>query len=243
MVFVGTAGWSIPKGLRDRFAGDGSILTRYGGVLNATEINSTFYRRHRANTFERWRDSVPSAFRFAVKLPRTITHFAALAGCDDELAVFFDDVQGLAEKLGPVLVQLPASVHFERRRANQFFLKLRQRYSGLVACEPRHSSWYGAAASDLFIEHDVARVVADPPRPVQAAEPLSGASLLYVRWHGSPRLYWSAYSDEDLVRLSTLIAKQPAETAVWVVFDNTAAGAALEDALRFVRQPSIARRD
>ncbi len=105
MVFVGTAGWSIPKPLRARFPLEGSVLSNYGSVLNATEINSTFYRRHRATTFERWRDSVPSGFRFAVKLSRSITHEAALAGCDNELAAFFDDVQGLAEKLGPVLVQ------------------------------------------------------------------------------------------------------------------------------------------
>ncbi|MES1173294.1 MAG: DUF72 domain-containing protein [Myxococcales bacterium] len=240
-LFVGTAGWSIPKELRDRFRDRGSILSSYGGVLNAVEINSTFYRRHRLSTFERWRESVPSGFRFAVKLPRTITHFAALAGCEEDLTAFFDDVRGLGEKLGPVLVQLPASVHFERRRVQRFLVQLRKRYSGPVACEPRHASWYGPAASALFIEHAVARVIADPPRPVQAAEPLVSASLLYVRWHGSPRLYWSAYSDEQLTRLAKLAMHQSTHTSVWIVFDNTAAGAALDDALRFKRALSAPR--
>ncbi len=228
MVFIGTAGWSIPAQLRERFAEQGSILAKYGGVLTTVEINSTFYRRHRASTFERWRDSVPGAFRFAVKMPRAITHVAALARCQAELDAFFDDIMGLAEKLGPVLVQLPASVHFERRRARQFFVALRRRYSGLVACEPRHSSWYGAAASALFVDHDVSRVVADPPRPIQAAEPLESTSLRYVRWHGSPHIYWSAYSDEQLRSLSEWVARQPAKTAVWVIFDNTAAGGSTE---------------
>lgn len=242
MVFVGTAGWSIPKEARGRFADQGSILSRYGSVLNATEINTTFYRRHRASTFERWRESVPAEFRFAVKLPRDITHFAALADCEEELSAFFDDVLGLAEKLGPVLVQLPASVPFEPRRANRFFVWLRRRYCGLVACEPRHSSWYNPVASALLVDHDVARVVADPPRPIQAAEPIVSASLLYVRWHGSPRIYWSAYSDEQLATLSQLVRRQSAGTAVWVIFDNTAAGAALGDALRFRHEPGICSR-
>jgi uncharacterized protein YecE (DUF72 family) len=235
-LLCGTAGWSVPKELRDRFAEEGSILSRYASVMNAVEINSTFYRRHRLSTFERWRDSVPSAFRFAVKLPRAITHWAALSRCEQELDAFFDDVQGLAEKLGPVLVQLPASVHFERRRANAFFVSLRRRYSGLVACEPRHVSWYGAVATNLFADHGVARVVADPPRPSEASEPLASASLLYVRWHGSPRIYWSAYSDEQLTQLVGLLNMARPDTSLWVIFDNTAAGAALNDALRLCRR-------
>src|ERR1700733_6814964 len=108
--FIATAGWSVPRQFASLASRDGSGLQRYAGVLGATEINSTFWRRHRPKTFERWRDSVPASFRFAVKLPRTITHEAALASPRADLAAFFDDVRGLGEKLGPVLVQLPASL-------------------------------------------------------------------------------------------------------------------------------------
>lgn len=77
--FIATAGWSIPRELASRVPSVGSALQRYAALLSATEINSTFQRRHRPSTFERWHDSVPEAFRFAVKLSRSITHDAALA--------------------------------------------------------------------------------------------------------------------------------------------------------------------
>ena len=233
MLFVGTAGWAIPKELADRYASSESSLRRYAGLLDCSELNSTFYRRHRVSTFERWRDGVPASFRFSVRLPRAITHWAGLAPPRREVETFFDDAQRLGDKLGPVLVQLPASVHFEARRAAAFFRLLRQLHDGLVACEPRHASWYGPEASALFTEHDIARVVTDPPRPLAANEPIPGSSLLYVRWHASARAHLPAYSGAQLSTLAALVARQPARVSVWCIFDNTVAGAALYDALHF----------
>ena len=166
-LFVATAGWSVPRQHATLAARDGTGLQKYASILGAVEINSTFYRRHQLKTFERWRASVPKAFRFAVKLPRWITHDAALAAPREALAQFFDDVSGLAEKLGPVLVQLPPSLEFNARRSGAFFRILRSLHGGPVACEPRHSSWYASQPSAIFSEYGVARVVADPPRPVE----------------------------------------------------------------------------
>ncbi len=212
---------------------EGTGLQKYSSVLGAAEINSTFYRRHLPKTFERWHDSVPASFRFSVKLPRAITHEAALASPGRALAEFFDDVRGLGDKLGPILVQLPASLDFDRRRARAFFRAVRALYSGPVACEPRHPGWYAPAATGTFIDYDVARVVADPPRPVDAREPAGSDSLRYTRWHGSPRIHWSSYSDERLRALVDATLLAPPQSDVWCVFDNTASGSALNDAHRF----------
>jgi hypothetical protein len=76
--FVGTAGWNIPRIHRDRFAADGSQLQRYASRLNAAEINTSFYRPHEAAVYRRWAGSVPASFRFAVKVPKLITHERAL---------------------------------------------------------------------------------------------------------------------------------------------------------------------
>ena len=235
LAYVGTAGWAVPQQYRDGIAEGESILERYAGTLGAAEINSTFYKRHRVSTFERWRASVPNGFRFSVKLPRSITHEAALVGAQQELEAFFDDVQGLGEKLGPVLVQLPASQAFEAATSAAFFRALRRLHAGPVACEPRHASFYGPAAQRIFAEYDVARVVADPPRPAAAADPGGSNSLVYVRWHGSPDVYWSAYDDTRLSRLADSIRPRLGNAAVWCIFDNTAAGAAFDDARRFGR--------
>jgi uncharacterized protein YecE (DUF72 family) len=232
-LLVATAGWSVPRSMRQLGDAAATVLENYAHLLGATEINSTFYRRHRVSTFERWRASVPPSFRFAVKLPKRISHEAALVGVGAELDAFLDDVRGLGDQLGPLLVQLPASFHFEGRRVSSFLRALRRRFAGPVACEPRHASWYTVAATRVFTDYGVSRVVADPPRPLAAVEPAGEASLLYVRWHGAPDIYWSAYSDESLSRLAQLVNEQADASSVWCVFDNTAAGAALNDALRF----------
>ncbi|MEO6602384.1 MAG: DUF72 domain-containing protein [Polyangiaceae bacterium] len=232
MLSIATAGWALPPSLQHLCKPGGTGLERYASVLNGVEINSTFYRRHREATFERWSASVPDTFRFAVKLPRSITHEAALAAPRSGLKDFFQDIRGLGPKQGPVLVQLPASVPFERRRVECFFGALRELYSGLVACEPRHPSWYAERAERTFVEHDVARVVADPPRPSAARSAAGSDRLLYVRWHGSPRTYWSAYSDDSLASLVDVVLERR-QGATWCVFDNTAAGAALPNAVRF----------
>ena len=231
---VGTAGWSIPKEHAAAFANEGSHLERYAQVMNAVEINSTFYRRHRPDTFEKWRELVPASFRFSVKMPRTITHEAALHSPRAVLKEFFDDVKGLENKLGVVLVQLPASVHFEEKRVRAFMKTLRSLYDGPVACEPRHASWYTPQVSELLIANDIARVAADPPRPIDAREPGGASSLVYYRWHGSPRTYWSSYDDARLNDLAERIHALPARTSCWCIFDNTASGAAAGDALRTI---------
>jgi uncharacterized protein YecE (DUF72 family) len=234
-VFVATAGWSIPREHAPTLPSLGSALQRYASILGATEINSTFSRRHRATTFERWCDSVPESFRFAVKVPRAITHEAELRSPRPALTEFFEDLAGLRHKLGPILVQLPASAPFEARRVANFFRVLRTSHAGPVACEPRHASWYTPRASSLLSDHQVARVAADPPRPKDAQEPGGAASLRYFRWHGSPRTYWSEYGEERLKPLVDRVRREPEDTTVWCVFDNTASGAALGDALRFLR--------
>ena len=77
---IGTAGWSIPKEHAGAFPVEGSHLERYGAVLDAVEINSSFYRPHRRATYERWAGAVPEHFRFAVKVPRAITHHLHVLG-------------------------------------------------------------------------------------------------------------------------------------------------------------------
>lgn len=237
-IHVATAGWGIPKQFQGTVVSEGTGLQKYSQRLSAVEINSTFYKRHRPATFERWRDSVPDAFRFAVKLPQTISHEAALLDCEQELEDFLADVSGLGGKLGPILVQLPGSQALEPAVASQFFARLRGMHAGPVACEPRHASWYGPAAEQIFLEQRIARVVADPPRPDAARFPGGDSSLRYVRWHGSPRVYWSEYSEERLLTLQQLLEPDVDRSEVWCVFDNTASGAAFGDALRFAQMTS-----
>lgn len=227
--FVGTAGWSIPAALADCFPSEGSQLERYATRLNAVEINSSFYRPHRRSTYERWAASVPAAFRFAVKLPRAITHEARLVGCEEPLSRFAEEVAGLGDRRGPVLVQLPPSLAFDAEMADGFFAGARSVLGGAIACEPRHPSWFTGEADALLGRHHVARVAADPARVPEAARPGGWRELVYARWHGSPRIYWSDYDPAAIDRHAALA--RSAATESWTIYDNTAAGCALANAL------------
>lgn len=229
---IGTAGWAIPRAVAERFPAEGTGLQRYAARFRAAEINSTFYRSHRPATFARWREATPPGFRFAVKLPRTITHDAKLADAGGLLRGFLAEVSALGDKVGPLLVQLPPKAAFDPELAARFFADLRDAWDGLVACEPRHASWFAAEADALLAAHRVARVAADPAPDPAAASPGGWRGLAYWRLHGAPRMYYSAYDAPALERLAAAIAAQAGEA--WCVFDNTASGAAAADALTLV---------
>lgn len=233
---IGCAGWSIPSRHAHLFDGGDSHLARYATRFDVVEINSTFHRPHRPETFERWAASVPRGFRFSVKLPRHITHDARLRGTGDALSRFVDETAGLGPKLGGLLVQLPPSLVFDARTASTFFAMLRRRTGVPVACEPRHASWFGAAADAVWERFAVARVVADPARIPGADQPGGPQRLArwsYWRWHGSPRVYYSQYPEAELQTLATRLVDQGRSRApAWCLLDNTAHGHAMGDAAR-----------
>src|SRR5580704_17658282 len=123
-VFVGTAGRGIGRELWDLFGPGPNHLARYAGRFNAVEINSSFYKPHREATYARWASSVPAGFRFAVKLPRAITHERGLAGSEVQLDSFLSQVNNLGVKLGPLLMQLPPSLAYDAPIADRFLAHL-----------------------------------------------------------------------------------------------------------------------
>ncbi|WP_271169838.1 DUF72 domain-containing protein [Hansschlegelia plantiphila] len=233
-LFVGTAGWSVASRYADAVPGSGTHLERYARRLNATEIDTSFYRRHQHKTYERWAGATPDGFRFSVKLPRTITHERSLVDCGSLIDAFMADVVGLGGKLAVLLVQLPRSSPPDAAAAGVFFDQLRGASGAAVAFEPRHPGWFAPELDAWLAERRVARVAADPaPAPV-AGEPGGWSGLRYYRWHGSPRVYYSDYDDAALVALRARAdAGRALGEPTWCVFDNTASGAALGNALAF----------
>nr|WP_211112562.1 DUF72 domain-containing protein [Azospirillum sp. SYSU D00513] len=230
-VHLGTAGWGIPKAFADSFPGTGSHLERYARVLPAAEINSSFYRPHKPETYARWAASTPEGFRFAVKVPKLVTHTQRLRDPAAALDRFLGEAGALGDRLGPLLVQLPPGLAFDPAVAPAFFEILRARFQGEVVCEPRHRSWFSDAAERLLIEHRVARVAADPAPVPAAAEPGGWNGLLYLRLHGSPRIYYSPYPPDVLERTAARLAEEAPRRPVWCIFDNTAEFHATGDAL------------
>ena len=227
---IGCAGWNLPRDQWPMFAAEGTHLQRYASQLTAVEINSSFYRSHRPKTYQRWAESVPAGFRFSVKLPKRITHVQRLQDCEPLLDEFLGQCTALGDALGCLLVQLPPSLAYDEAMATAFFSALRPRYGGALVLEPRHASWQNAQA--LLVEQQVGQVAADPAAIPGGDVPGGWRGIEYWRWHGSPRIYHSAY---DIPRLQALaqqvqLATQAGREA-WCIFDNTASGFAVGNAL------------
>jgi uncharacterized protein YecE (DUF72 family) len=227
---IGCAGWSIPRQSGDKFPAGESHLARYSQVLNCCEINSSFYRPHKKETWERWADSVPADFKFSVKVPKAITHEAKLNCGREGFSGFLEQIAVLGKKLGPVLLQLPPSLAFDLSIATKFLTLVREDFAGDLVCEPRHASWFCEQVNDFLREYKVARVAADPACVPEVIRPAGSPSLAYFRLHGSPRRYYSAY-DEDFLNALAVEMEQLKNRSVWCIFDNTASGNAMQNAL------------
>lgn len=233
---IGCAGWSVSRDNSQLFPSGKSHLERYASMFSACEINSSFYRPHKIETWKRWGESVPAEFRFSIKAPKIFTHELALNCSEEVLSPFFQRISALKEKLGPVLFQLPPNLAFARSNVAKFLALLRQRFEGEVVCEPRHQSWFTEECDVMLNDFNVSRVAADPAVVASAAQPGGRRSLVYFRLHGSPRTYYSSYSEDYLDTLEARIARLLGESHVWCIFDNTAAGFAVRNAIGMLRR-------
>lgn len=232
MPIIATAAWSIPKTVAGRFVAEGSGLARYASVFSGVEINTTFYRRHKQSTFARWAASVPESFRFSVKIPREITHVRAMKDIGELFALFLEDISPLGEKRGPLLCQLPPSLRFDAASIATAFETMRRTDKGEIVIEVRHKSWRSDEAATLLREYSINRVLADPA-PVWAAGDFTHPPR-YIRLHGKPEIYYSSYTDEEICWFSKRL-----EPDSWCVFDNTASGAAIENALSMLELDEV----
>jgi uncharacterized protein YecE (DUF72 family) len=235
---IGTAGWTIPKQHALLFPVEGSHLERYAQGLNCVEINSSFYRPHMLKTWRRWAESAPPEFKFAVKMPKAITHEAKLVNVGALLLGFLEQVNGLGEKLGPLLIQLPPKLAFDEGVAHEFFTTLRELHGSDAVFEPRHASWFTPSVDRLLRGFEIARVAADPAKgSTLAAKPGGWQGLRYYRLHGTPRTYYSNYSGAFLEGFAASLREETPVSAkeIWVVFDNTALGHATANAVELAR--------
>lgn len=158
----------------------GRELAEYAGWCNAVEGNTTFYAEPPASTVARWAEQAPSDFRFAFKLPRTVTHERRLRSASDLVSTFVDRLDPLGERVGPLQVQLPPSFGPESIDALRSFVAgLPEGFDWTV--EFRHPGFFDGGPAhrrvdDLLATAGVGRVVLDT-RPLYASSPRSDAAL------------------------------------------------------------------
>ena len=233
--YIGTSGWSYdhwvgpfyPEGLQD-----GDRLAHYAEQLGCAEINNSFYNLPSEQTLDRWRETVPKAFRFAVKASRYITHMKKLKDPDAGLGNFLPRIERLGDRLGPILFQLPPNWHFNAERLEQFLTALPRGHR--YTLELRDRSWINDDALALLSDHDVAFCIyeLDGFLSPQALT----TDFVYVRLHGPDGAYKGSYDDDSLNGWAEQIRTWRDDGRdCWCFFDNDEAGHAVRNALSLKR--------
>ncbi|CAN5167629.1 DUF72 domain-containing protein [soil metagenome] len=194
-LYLGTSGWSYADWEGSVYRAGipaASRLAEYVRHYATVEIDSTFYGTPRAATVSRWREVAPDGFRFAAKFPREITHDNHLVGSQRAAEGFVKTMEGLGDRLGPLLVQLPPSFDVEGFGVLEDFL------DGLpagfrYAVEVRHKSWVRSDLANLLAERGVALTLIDYPGMPRMTEPT--ADFSYIRLLGDRREFPQGHTE------------------------------------------------
>jgi uncharacterized protein YecE (DUF72 family) len=194
------------------------------------EINSAFYRLPESSVFERWAASTPDDFLLSVKASRFLTHIRRLTEPKEPIDRLMDRAKHLGKKLGPILLQLPPTLHVD---VEALRITLESFPSGVrVAFEPRHPSWYNSETEKLLATHDAALCLSDKG---SRTSPLwRTASWGYLRFHEGRASPSPCYGRTALNSWASRLADMWSEMEdVYVYFNNDRGGCAVRDAHRF----------
>jgi uncharacterized protein YecE (DUF72 family) len=196
-IHIGTSGWHYAHWQDSFYPADlpaEEWLAFYARRFATVEVNNTFYQLPEPGTLDQWRDTVPAGFQFAVKASRYITHLKKLKDPHQPVGHFLELVQGLQNRLGPVLFQLPPNWHLNLERLHSFLQVLPS--GGTYAFEFRDPSWFDARVYDLLAEFGVAFCIHDMagrPSPKTVT-----AGTVYIRLHGPGGQYQGSYDHQAL---------------------------------------------
>ena len=185
--------------------------------FSTLELNVTFYRFPQLSFLQNWYDKSPAAFRFAVKAPRAITHFKKFNDTTQMLTSFYDTLNdGLQDKLGPVLFQLPPKYNYTDEKLGKILNALNPAFNNVL--EPRHASWWRDDIYQKLSEHNIA--FCGMSHPLLPNEVIQNTSLVYYRFHGVPDLYRSKYSETFLRDVVDTVKQNKATRQSWFYFNN-----------------------
>jgi uncharacterized protein YecE (DUF72 family) len=236
--YIGTSGFYYAHWLKD-FYPPGikkeDLLSYYQQQFNTVEINSSFYHIPRASTIENWLAKVDEHFIFTFKASRSVTHLKKFNVDAKLIEAVFSPLK-ICENIPPkhvVLFQTPGNVKKNKEKLQHLFELLPKTF--LYAFEFRHQTWFEDDIYEVMKKNNAAIVLSDSPE--QHGERMwpfvdvDTASFFYMRFHGSPQLYYSSYSDEVLKDYAELMKiKMKKGMDVYAYFNNDAAGWAVQNA-------------
>lgn len=233
-IHIGTSGWVYPhwKGLF--YPADlpqRLWLKYYSGQFDSIEINASFYRLPTRETVEKWKGVTGAHFHFCPKISRFITHAKKLNDPEQTVPRFFDVFGGMAGQAGPVLIQLPAMLGFNKEKAAHFFQYLHIHYKDFrFSLEARHAGWTTKEAMALLEKYHIGWVIADSGSRFSSAE-LVTARHIYLRFHGPDGSYATSYSRKILAGYASRCKEWTKKGhSVWAFFNNDIHGYAVKNA-------------
>jgi uncharacterized protein YecE (DUF72 family) len=229
---IGTSGWHYKHWTGPFYPEKtpaSKMLAYYCQHFDTVELNNTFYRLPPPAGLENWRDSTPRNFLFAAKGSRFLTHMKKLKDAAPGLERYFERVEVLGPKLGPVLFQLPPNWQVDTERLNSFVSLLPRKHS--YAFEFRNPTWNTDEVYSILNRNNLgycAFDLAGTQSPVVVT-----AKFAYIRLHGPGGKYQGSYSDAALRAWAKQIEQWSSHLkSVFVYFDNDDSGYAAKDALR-----------
>jgi len=163
-LYAGTSGWAYPSWKPDFYPAklaQAKFLQYYSTQLNAVEVNFTFRQLLKETTAQKWITETPAGFRMSVKAHQVITHIKRLKKTEDFIPRFLGTIEPLAraEKLGPLLFQLPPNLKADAKLLEEFLAVLPR--GAPSAFEFRHASWFTDEVYELLKNRNLALCVAE----------------------------------------------------------------------------------
>lgn len=225
--WIGTSGFQYPE-WKGKFYPENmsaaKMLTYYASIFGTTEVNYTFRSIPSAKTIQRWCDEAPDNFRFSLKAPQRVTHFAKLKDCSEVVNVFFKAVGGLGKKMGPTLFQLPGTFKADAALLREFLSELPK---GMCAAfEFRHESWLTQEVFDILAKANAALCIAESEE-FQTA-PVATAGFGYLR------LRREDYTTPQIKKWAKFVQEQSkvwAEVFVYFKHEETCVGPGFASAM------------
>ncbi|MBM0105336.1 DUF72 domain-containing protein [Steroidobacter sp. S1-65] len=242
---AGIGGWTYEPWEETFYPADlpkKSQLNYASRQVTAIEINGTFYRLQKPDVFAKWRDDAPEDFVFSIKAPRYLTYRKVLSEALPSVPRFLDSgLSSLQQKLGPILWQLPPTLHFDGADIDAFLAGVPRELDGRPlrhVLEVRHKTFMDPAYVELARKHSVATVFAHTDefpnfadvtadfvyarlRKAEASEPTGYSKRDLKAWSERARLWASGGAPDDLPYVTDAVpAKQPRD--VFIFFINGA---------------------
>lgn len=200
----------------------------YSSKFDTLELNVTFYRFPQVSFLENWYNISPAHFLFSVKVPRLITHYKRFNDTDRLLSDFYTSIRtGLKDKLGPVLFQLPPQIVYSREMLLKIMDSVDPSFQNVI--EFRHESWWKKSIQQELGKKQISFCGISYPKLPE--DVIINTSIVYYRFHGLKKLYYSAYENNELERVIDAIAGNKKIKSAFIYFNNTATAAAIENAV------------